>query len=339
MIASPMPDEPLHTARERAAAGAWAEVRDLLAAEPAATRVVAELTALYAEALLRTGRAREARAWLEENLPRLDRLGDRVVLRRAVNLAGAAAFELGELASAEAHFGRALELGRSDGDDLLVARTTNNLGAIADMQGRRDAALALFQLTLPVYQRLGHPTGLSQSWHNMAIAYRHLGRADRADECERRAIEFGRAAGSRQLVAMAQVGRAELHLEHGDAAFAAAQARHAARDFAAIPDPAREADALRLAGVAFLAIGDVGLARSAIERAVALAESQGNVLIAAESLRARAQLAHRLGDVAGALRDAQAAAERFERLGMGGEAARLREGDLRARPPEKTEEH
>ena len=316
MIDAPMPDEPLRTARERAAAGAWAEVRTLLYREAEAARGSAELTTLLGEALLRTGHAREARSWLDEAVPRLERTGDRAALRRVVNLAGAAGFELGDVAAAELHFGRALELGRADGDDLLVARATNNLGAIADLRGQRREALALFQLALPAYQRLGHPLGLAQSWHNMAIAYRHLGDAGSADECELRAIEFAREAESRQLAAMAQVGRAELCLARGDAALAAAQARRAANEFADIPDPAREADALRLAGTAALAIGDLDAAREAVERAVSLAEAHGSALIEAESRRARSAVRARSGDPEGARDDAARAAALFERLGM-----------------------
>ena len=320
MIDAPMPDEPLRTARARAAAGAWAEVRALLYRESEAARASAELTTLLGEALLRTGHAREARSWLDEALPRLERSGDRAALRRVVNLAGAAGFELGDVSAAEQHFGRALELGRADGDDLLVARATNNLGAIADLRGQRREALALFQLALPAYQRLGHPLGLAQSWHNMAIAYRHLGEAGSADECELRAIEFAREAESRQLAAMAQVGRAELTLARGDAALAAAQARRAAHEFAEIPDPAREADALRLAGTAALATGNLSAAHEATDRAVALAEAHGSALIEAESRRARALVRRRAGDAEGARADGRRAAELFERLGMANEA-------------------
>ena len=319
MIAAPLHDEPHRTARERAAAGAWAEVRELLYRDAAAARAHAELTVLQGEALLRTGHTREARAWLGEGLPRLDRAGDRAALRRGLNLAGAAAFELGELADAEALFGRALELARSDGDDLLSAQAMNNLGAIANMRGQRDAALALYQLAIPAYQRLGHPLGLAQSWHNTAITYRHLRQLERADECERRAMEFARDASSAGLTAMAQVGRAELYLERGDAPMAAAQARRAAREFAALPDPVREADALRLLGVASLAMDDLPGAREAVDRAVALAEAHGSALIAAESLKARAEVARRAGRLEDARRDARAAAEIFARLGMADE--------------------
>ena len=308
------PDPLLTTARAQAAAGAWPEVCASLAREAEATRARPELATLMGEALLRTGSTRDARSWLSGVLPQLEGGRNAPALRKAVNLAGAAAFELGELDDAEAMFERALELARRDNDDLTAARATNNLGAIADMRGRRDSALALYQLAIPAYQRLGHPLGLAESYHNMAITLRGASQLDGADEYERRAIEFAREAASPRLAAMAQVGRAEVCLARGDARMAAAQARRAARDFANVPDPVREADALRLTGVALLSIGDHHEARNAIERALSLAHTHGSALVEAESLRARAQLRTATGDTVGARADDDAAGVIFTRL-------------------------
>lgn len=316
-MATPLATDPLlATARAHAAAGAWPEVRAALSREPDIARARPELAVLMGEALLRTGSTREARTWLSGALPQLERGRNAPALRRGVNLAGAAAFELGELEDAEAMFEHALDLARRDNDDLTAARATNNLGAIADMQGRRDAALALYQLAIPAYQRLGHPLGLAESYHNMAITLRGASQLDGADEYERRAIEFAREASSPRLAAMAQVGRAEVCLSRGDARMAAAQARRAARDFANVPDPAREADALRLTGIAALSIGDHDEARTAIERAVSLARAHGSALIEAESLRARAQLRAATGDPVGARADDAAASAIFARLNV-----------------------
>lgn len=316
-MATPLPlDSLLATARAHAAAGAWPEVRAALSGEQETARVRPDLAALMGEALLRTGRTREARSWLSGVLSLLEGGRNAPALRRAVNLAGAAAFELGDLEDAEGMFERALELARRDNDDLTAARATNNLGAIADIRGRRDSALALYQLAIPAYQRLGHSLGLAESYHNMAITLRGSSQLDGADEYERRAIEFAREASSPRLAAMAQVGRAEVCLSRGDARMAAAQARRAATDFANVPDPVREADALRLTGVASLAVGDHAEARTAIERAVSLARAHGSALIEAESLRARAQLRRATGDPVGASTDADAASAIFARLKM-----------------------
>ena len=316
-MSPPSADALLATARAHVAAGAWDEVRAMLSANAAEAREHPELSTMLAEAHLRSRHPREAGEWLDQALPALERRGHRAELRRALNLLGAAHFELGELMEAESAFGRALELGRVEHDDLLVARATNNLGLIADIRARRTEAIGLYQLAVPAYQRLGHARGLAETYHNMAIAFRHLGQLERADEYERRAIEFATEAGSARLAAMARVGRAEISLRLGDAPLAGAAARFAAREFAAIPDPVMEADALRLCAVAATVDGRLGEARTLADRALELARAHGNALIEAECLRARAELSAREGDRRAALEDGRTALAILERMSAG----------------------
>ncbi|MFL5579199.1 MAG: tetratricopeptide repeat protein [Gemmatimonadaceae bacterium] len=315
----------LQTAREHAAAGRWAELRALLGGTRALVEESPELVVAYAEALLRLGHPAPARDWLAAQVDALARRGARRELRRGTNMLGAAHFELGELAPARAAFERALELGRADGDDLLVARALNNLGLLADMGGARDGALALFQLALPLYQALGHPLGLAEVYHNMGIVLRERLELDAADEYEARAVQYARQAASPRLAAMARVGRAEVGLRRGDPRLAAAGARRAAEEFARLPDPAREADARRLLGVASLALGRADEAREAIERAVRLAHEHGSLLIEAESLRARAELLASVGARGDATTDARAAVELFARLGRAEDETAMKE--------------
>ena len=315
MAVHPAVDGLLTSARAHAATGEWDVVRRLLRSEVSAAREHPELVTLRGEAELRTGNPREARSWLSEMLPLVEKSGDRAALRRAVNQIGVAEVELGALDDAERTLAWALELGRRDDDDLLVARATNNLGAIANIRGHRGEALALYQLAIPAYQRLGHLIGLAESFHNMAISFRDLGRLDGADECERRAIDFAREAGGGPLLALAHLGRAELALRTGDAGLAEAAARRAAEQFAALPDQIREADALRVAGAAAAAQGKSDAAAEALERSLTLARAFGSPLIEAEVLYARATLKRGTGDSAGALADARAAAAIYERLG------------------------
>lgn len=325
MFPSSAPDSLLSRARALAAAGAWDELRALLGGQAREAGAHPELVTLLAEAFLRTRYPRRARTWLRRTLRRVERSGDRAALRRAVNLSGAAYFELGELEEARRDFSRALELGREDADDLLVARATNNLGLIANIRGLHDAALALYQLAVPSYQRLGHALGLAESYHNMAISFRDSAQLERADECERRAAEFAREAGNPRLAAMARVGRAELSFRRGDAELAAAEARAAARQFETIGDPTQQADALRLCGVSALALGRLDDARVALDAAVELARTHGNALIEAESRRARAECAAAAGDATRAHDDAERALAIFVHLGSEREAGELRD--------------
>ena len=314
----------LADARARGERGAWSDVRALLGAHGAEARAHPELITLFGEALLRTLSPREASAWLAETGTTVRRSGDRAAVRKAANLEGVACFETGEIERAEARFHEALELGRQDGDDLLLARATNNLGTIANVRGAPGEALALYQLAIPAYQRLGHARGLAETYHNLAISFRDLGDAPHADESERRAAEFARQASDVRLAAMALVGLAELRLRAGDAELAEAEARRAAAEFARAGDPKGEADALRLAGAAATVRGRHDDASRALERALSLARAQGFAVIEGETLRARAELSLVQGDRGAARAEANAALVILDRLEAAAEARSLR---------------
>ncbi|MGI9078436.1 MAG: tetratricopeptide repeat protein [Gemmatimonadaceae bacterium] len=318
------PDTLLSTARALATRGDWDGLRALLTEQREGVASRADLALLFAEARMRLGEPRAACDILLGLAPRFERSGDDASYRRVLNLLGAAHFELGELDAAQGAFAQALDLSSASGDDLVVARTTNNLGAIQNIRGRREEALAHYRLAVPAYQRLGNALGLAESFHNMAITFRDLRQLEDADEYERRAIEFARQEGNARLQAMAQVGRAELCLLRGDADLAHAEARRAARDYAAIPDTIGEADALRLAGAARAAAGDVDDALSALNSAVGLAREHGSALIEAEALRTRAEVMQFMRQIPEAQADARAALAIYTRLGAEVECEALR---------------
>jgi tetratricopeptide (TPR) repeat protein len=296
-------------------AGNWSAVRDTLAARPDALAVSGDLSALYGEVLLRTGRSQAAREWLGQALRQLERRGERVALRRAMNLLGVALFELGHLEEAVGILEQVAEIAWSHGDDLLLAKARNNLGTIANVRGQRDKALTLYQLAVPVYQRLGSTSGLAECYHNMAITYRDSLALDHADECERRAIEFAHEAGSRRLTALARLGRAEINLRRGEISLAEAGATFAAAAFREAADPVGEGDALRLIGVARTLQGKLEMAHSALETALALTRKHGAALNEAETLRALAEWAAAEGNLDVARAHASGAAALLERLG------------------------
>ena len=315
----------LADARALGARGAWGDVRALLGAHAPETRVHPELITLFGEALLRTQSPREASLWLSDTGLVVRRSGDRAAARKAINLEGVACFETGELTAAEIRFQEAMEMGRNDGDDLLLARATNNLGTIANVRGEPRVALSLYRLAIPAYQRLGHSRGLAETYHNLAISFRDLDDRPHADECERRALEFARQAGDPRLAAMAMVGLAELQFRGGDAELAEAEAWRAAEEMAKAGDAKGEADALRLAGVAATALGRHEDAEQALDRALERARMHGFAVIEAEVLRALAELAYALGDRAAAKARAFDALAVLERLGAAKDVAALKE--------------
>ncbi len=275
-----------------------------------------------AERELRQGLLRPARDRLEDLLPSIRR-GEPKLYRRAVNMLGAAQFELGFLDQAQAAFEEALALAGAADDPLGIAKATNNLGLIANVQSRHAEALTRYRLAIPAYQRAGSVAGLAETCHNLAITHRDLGDLAQADRHERRAIEHGREAGDTRLQAMAHVGRADLALRRGEPEVAEAGARFGARQYSALADTLGEADALRVLGVAQTVRGAYVDAGQSLDRAVHLAEQHGSPLLAAEALEARAILRRREGNTAGARADAEAALARLEALGAAGDHARV----------------
>ena len=227
----------ISSARERAAAGAWADVLTLLAPHVDGIGPSGEFAVLYGEALTRLGREREAYDWLRSAEPELAANDDRAHHRRAVNLLGVASFAIGKLDEANSAFSWALDLAAQSDDVLLLARASNNLGTIANLQGQYEGALSHYRLALPSYQRIGQRRGLAETYHNMAITFRDLGEFEQADEQESRAIEYAADGIAPRVSAMGRVGRAEIHaiereldVDDADVIACGCGHRHGARD-------------------------------------------------------------------------------------------------------------
>ena len=301
--------------RRLADSGAWADLNALLLAHESTARSHPELVRLLGEGLIRVGRAREARDWLGAALPAMQRSDDRLSLRMATVLSGAAHLELGELAPARQAFEATLELARFDRDEALVARAMNNLGIVANIEGRWDDAIALYTLALTMHQRNGDRRGLAECSHNLAITHRDRGELAEADEFERRSAEFARAAEQERLLALARLGRAEIALRRRDFALAASAARRLVIQFERLGDRIRAADALRLEGVASTGLSHYARARELLDRAVQIAGDIGALLNTAEALRARAELSLAEGKRDAAIVDARQAIAAYGALG------------------------
>lgn len=314
-MSSPILDDlVLLQARARAAAGAWPEVAALLETRGAPTTDKPARVTLYAEALMRTGAPQRVRDFLSDAVPALTHSPHRAAHRTALNLLGAANFAMGYLEEAQAAWDRALELAQEASDTALVAHATNNLGAIASLRGEWHSALSMYQLAVPVYQRLGDMRGLAQTFHNLAIVHRDLGDYSSGDDHEVRAIQFAQQAGAERLELMARVGRAELALRRADHELALVGALSAGRASAANGDRETQADAWRCAGEASTALGLNGDARRLLDEAIALARDAGQALIEAEALLASARLSMHMNERDRARGEAAAAEERFRQL-------------------------
>jgi tetratricopeptide (TPR) repeat protein len=317
-------EDVLERARAVWRAGSWSDVITLLEPMAPFTTALGDLRVLYAEALMRVGREREACEWLRGVVPSLLANGDRPNHRKALNLLGVASFFLGDLDDASGALNAALDLATQEDDLLLIARTTNNLGMIANLRGAHESALGHYRLAVPAYQRLGQRRGLAESYHNIAITYRDIGELEEADEYERRAMDYAAAGVAPRVAAMGLIGRAEVALRKGDPQFARGTALRAAGELNELHDPMNEADAHRLVGTAATALRRFAEADIAFGRALSIARERGHTLIEAETLRDRARGMFARGAYADARADAETATTLFEKLGATSEVEALR---------------
>jgi len=320
----------LHREAERlATSGQWSTLLERL--EAAGLDTVLQDSSLayrYGEALYHTGRIEDLSAFAlrfeESTAPRADGRG----LLRALNLGAIAAFELGRIEEARSRSERQLTLADAEDDRDMLARATQNLAAIAGLEGRTEDAVASFELALSTHATLGRVRGVAQVRHNLGNCFRDLGRYDDAQDAYRDAEADFRRLDYPRGVAMATIGRAEATVLAGDTELGVGLAERGVSAARSAGDPGHEAEALRVRARAALATGDREM-RSAAARdlaaALRLARSAGNPLIQAEIERDAGRLRIEAGRRRRARGPLRRALARFEKLGAVAEARKLRE--------------
>lgn len=117
---------------------------------------------------------------------------------------------------AEAYFCQALDLYRCLGDELHVARTQVNLGALYhEVLGRTEDALYLHLAVEPVFRRLGDRPYQAHARNNIAVFLEALGRWEEAQEAYAQAAELYLAVNHRAQAAAALISLSEVSLTRG----------------------------------------------------------------------------------------------------------------------------
>jgi tetratricopeptide (TPR) repeat protein len=318
----------LGVAREAAvlSAGArWAELLEFLRARiPDAERVAStELAYRTGEALYHLGRMEELAEHASAFEAAARRRRDVAGTMRALNLRGIAAFELGRTEEARDAFDTLMALAEAEHDDDMLARACLNLGAVANLEGDPATALTLYQLAIPVFQRLDQSRGLSQTHQSLAMSLRDLGRFDDADDAYREAMRLGLEHGYPPIVAMASLGRAELLVLRDDPAPALGLVEWGLGLARRLGDPITEGTGLRIRGRARIATAELREADADLRRALQAAVDTKNRLLEAETLRDLAALARREGDYAAAGSLGRRAADVFRSFGARHAAAAI----------------
>ncbi len=87
------------------------------------------------------------------------------------NLLGAIAFERGKIKDAEKHCTTVATLAEAHGRARFTARSANNRGSVASLQGNPVPACALYQRALEVYETVGDTRGIAETCHNLSEGF------------------------------------------------------------------------------------------------------------------------------------------------------------------------
>ncbi|MCW8375485.1 AfsR/SARP family transcriptional regulator [Streptomyces justiciae] len=182
---------------------------------------------------------------------------DPVACGQAPNQRGIIALYEGRHADAEAHFERALEAFRTDGNQPGTASAQCNLSRVHLATGRTESAVALARAGVEIYEqdRTGQALRLANGKYALGLALTSAGRTTEARSALSSALEVFRD--SRQLLwhGMTLFRLAELHLAERSPALAASHAEQALVVLRGIGGEWRRANVLTTLGRALLLIG------------------------------------------------------------------------------------
>jgi len=203
----------------------------------------------------------------------------------ALNCLGTVAQLRGEGADAERLYGDAARISHRLGERRLSAMIQQNLGILAEEQGRTDEAVAHFRLALGAFEQEHDRDGVLWVLNNLGVLYTRERAFARATEALERARALATELGDYASEGIVEENRSALFLglRNFHAAEVAASRAYSIADERR--DNTRRAGALRsLARVTRTRDGASQLAITLFERALALSELTEDVLLRVEIL-------------------------------------------------------
>jgi putative nucleotidyltransferase with HDIG domain len=239
-------------------------------------------------------------------------IGDSVLAAEALNALAGFDFEGGQIEAARDRFYRALELGAASA--ALRGRTEQNLGILANIQGRLPEALAHYQRSLAAFESSGDERGCAIAYHNLGMVSADRELWDDADRYFSRTLEIAKNIGDVHLQGLGLLNYAEVHIARQRYEQARSNAESALAIFDRLGSRLDKADAYKIIGRVYRETGRNALAESRLRSAVELAVSTGSILSEAEASRELALLYQNMGRNQEALRLLNAAHRLFGRL-------------------------
>lgn len=314
----------------------WDALRDLLEPVSVAELLRVDLAYRFGEALYFTGRITQLKEHAAAFEEAARATAEPVAALYARNLAGIAAFELGEIDEAALILEGLIDRAMEEGMQPLMAKAAISLGALANLRGEPEKALMFYRLALPSLDRRCDTRGLGQVHHNLGMSYRDLGELEDAVDEYRHAARIAKNSGFPPQVAMSILGRAEVEVFRGDLALGFLLAERGRLMAADIGDPISEGTAYRIRALARIGTdstnesmtpGDEEFDAAAADLALAadLADRTGHALLQGEVWRDLGRLDRRRGRIPQARVNLTRARDALASLGASGAAAELKD--------------
>ena len=220
-------------------------------------------------------------------------LPDDRLAAEALNALAGFEMETGALERAAQIYERALSLAGMS--DEVRGRIEQNLGILANIQGRHGDALAHYERALEACRRGGDERGCAYAYHNLGMISADQKQWDKAQEYFRKSLHLAELLHDLRLHGLCLLNRAEVHLALQQYEQARRSAEEALNIFNELDAQLAKADAYKMLGMIFRETGRPALAESRFRTAIELAVGTGALLTEAEATKELAVLCQSMG--------------------------------------------
>lgn len=201
----------------------------------------------------------------------------------ALNCLGITEQLRGDVDLAARHYGRARDIAQGLRDQRLESMIEQNMGALADIQGRPTEALGHFRSALSGGRELGDGRTIASALNNIGRTHIALEQWAEAATCFEDAAAVAEARGELHLAGIVEQNRAELHLKRGRIDAARAACARALAIFDRLGARTSMAEVYKLYGTLHHRAGDTARADAHLGLALGLAEAGEDLLLQAET--------------------------------------------------------
>ena len=231
-----------------------------------------------------------------------DEPGMQVGLAEALELRGRVRTREGQLAEAQDDFAEVRRLAIVAGRPALAAQATVRLADLTELTGDLGATTSWCEAALEGYRSSGDHEGAALTACRLAMLYGDVKRWNNAEQAFVDAAAFATQLQDDRLLAVIELGRADMALDRANVERAHVAAERALELARRIEDPPLIARALLASGVVARELADLPRAGRLLEQADRLADEAEDLLLSAETARELADLMARDDRHAEALR-------------------------------------